>query len=183
MSFLGGRLAGVEGAYFFQETKHAVGRLVQNNKKLPVSASKAASSVEQEGQADVLPEVLRHSLPSKVFHQQPSDSSLSRSSKWVLQTDPKATFTPSSNDMNPLRAYLSLPQVTFGPKRSALSFFSCLVDEKLWGKCWNRTRVFEILGPTRQRTLFPTEGLHFPAPGHFWTQIVCFFYCLVPEEM
>lgn len=82
-----------------------------------MSASKAASSAEHEGQADVLPEVLRHSLPSKIFHQQPSDSSLSSASKWVLHSDPKATSTPSSNDMNPLRAYLSLPQVTFGPKR------------------------------------------------------------------
>ncbi|CBI28845.3 uncharacterized protein LOC100263749 [Vitis vinifera] len=117
MSFLRGRLAGAEGAYFYQETKHAVARLVQNNRNLPVSASKAASSAEHEGQADVLPEVLRHSLPSKIFHQQPLDSSLSSASKWVLHSDPKATSTPSSNDMNPLRAYLSLPQVTFGPKR------------------------------------------------------------------
>ncbi|KAJ9686490.1 hypothetical protein PVL29_015409 [Vitis rotundifolia] len=106
MSFLRGRLAAAEGAYFYQETKHAVGRLVQNSRNLP-----------HEGQADVLPEVLRHSLPSKIFHQQPSDSSLSSASKWVLHSDPKATSTPSSNDMNPLRAYLSLPQVTFGPKR------------------------------------------------------------------
>ena len=126
MSFLKGRLAGAEGAYFYQETKHAVARLVQNNRNLPVSASKAASSAEHEGQADVLPEVLRHSLPSKIFHQQPLDSSLSSASKWVLHSDPKATSTPSSNDMNPLRAYLSLPQVTFGPKGSV---FFCSVAE------------------------------------------------------
>ncbi|RVW97407.1 hypothetical protein CK203_026320 [Vitis vinifera] len=140
MSFLRGRLAGAEGAYFYQETKHAVARLVQNNRNLPVSASKAASSAEHEGQADVLPEVLRHSLPSKIFHQQPLDSSLSSASKWVLHSDPKATSTPSSNDMNPLRAYLSLPQE------------------------WKE--VFEILGPTKQRTLCPTEarGLAFPCP-------------------
>lgn len=125
MSFLGARLLGKEGSYFYQETKHAVGRLVQNNKKLPESAAtKAGSSADKEGQADVLPEVLRHSLPSKIFHQQPSNSSLSRASKWVLHSDPKASSpTPSSNDMNPLRAYLSLPQVTFGPKRSV--FPSC----------------------------------------------------------
>lgn len=166
MSFLRGRLAGAEGAYFYQETKHAVARLVQNNRNLPVSASKAASSAEHEGQADVLPEVLRHSLPSKIFHQQPSDSSLSSASKWVLHSDPKATSTPSSNDMNPLRAYLSLPQVTFGPKRSVFFFLSCLVAEKLWGKCRNGKRFFEILGPTKQRTLCPTEarGLAFPCP-------------------
>ncbi|XP_010252511.1 PREDICTED: uncharacterized protein LOC104594079 isoform X2 [Nelumbo nucifera] len=118
MSFLAGRLAGTEGAYFLQESKYAVGRLVQK-KKLPSSPSEAhpkSSPLEDEAQADVLPEVLRHSLPSKIF-EQPLDSSLSTASKWVLPADPNKAASVSADAMNPLRAYLSMPQVTFGAKR------------------------------------------------------------------
>uniref|UniRef100_A0A5B7ATX2 Uncharacterized protein n=1 Tax=Davidia involucrata TaxID=16924 RepID=A0A5B7ATX2_DAVIN len=119
MSFLAGRLAGTEGAYFLQESKHAVSRLIQKNKtKLPSpqSPSNASSSIENEAQADILPEVLRHSLPSKIF-QPPPDSSLSTASRWVLHSDPNNVSSVSPAALNPLRAYVSLPQVTFGPKR------------------------------------------------------------------
>ncbi|KAM1411600.1 hypothetical protein COP1_024269 [Malus domestica] len=119
MSFLAGRLAGKEGAYFLQESKQAVGRLVSQKKKLPSSPSEASSAAtEHESQADVLPEVLRHSLPSKIFHQ-PSEttSSLDTASKWVLESDSKNGHFVSAEALKPLRAYLSLPQVTFGPKR------------------------------------------------------------------
>ncbi|KAA8524731.1 hypothetical protein F0562_011154 [Nyssa sinensis] len=119
MSFLPGRLAGTEGAYFLQESKQAVSRLVQKNKtKLPSSSSPSndSSLIENEAQADILPEVLRHSLPPKIF-QPLSDSSLSTASKWVLYTDPKKISSVSQDALNPLRAYLSLPQVTFGPRR------------------------------------------------------------------
>ncbi|PQM38030.1 uncharacterized protein Pyn_13245 [Prunus yedoensis var. nudiflora] len=122
MSFLAGRLAGKEAAYFFQESKQAVGRLASQKtptqKKLPSPPSEASSATEQEAQADVLPEVLRHSLPSKIFHQ-PSEmtSSLDTGSKWVIQSDPEGRYFVSAEALNPLRAYLSLPQVTFGPKR------------------------------------------------------------------
>ncbi|KAM5580575.1 hypothetical protein ABKV19_010027 [Rosa sericea] len=116
MSFLAGRLAGKEGAYFFQESKQAVSRLVSQkgpaHKKLPSAAT------EHESQADVLPEVLRHSLPSGILHQQPETaSSLDTASKWVLKSDSKNPFSISSQTLNPLRDYVSLPQVTFGPKR------------------------------------------------------------------
>ncbi|XP_058220373.1 uncharacterized protein LOC131330715 [Rhododendron vialii] len=116
MSFLPGRLAGAEGAYFLQESKHAVTRLVQKAK--PNLSSRASQSPigNDEAQADVLPEVLRHSLPSKIF-QPPPDSSLSTASKWVLQSDPNNSSSVSRDVLNPLRAYVSLPQVTFGPKR------------------------------------------------------------------
>lgn len=119
MSFLAGRLAGKEGAYFFQESKQAVGRLVsQKNpaqKKLP---SSPPSATEHESQADVLPEVLRHSLPFRIFHQQAETaSSLDTASKWVLKSDSKNGNSISAQAHNPLRDYLSLPQVTFGPKR------------------------------------------------------------------
>lgn len=116
MSFLGGRLAGKEGAFFFEESKHAVTRLAQKINKNPSSSPSA--NQESAASPDVLPEILRHSLPSKIFHSPSSaDSSLSNSSKWVLPTDPNKTNSVSPDALNPLRAYVSLPQVTFGPKR------------------------------------------------------------------
>ncbi|KAJ6343371.1 hypothetical protein OIU76_005169 [Salix suchowensis] len=119
MSFLAGRLAGKEGAFFFQESKHAVNRLAEKStttvKNLPPSSS---STIEHESQADVLPEVLRHSLPGKIFGKPSEPSSLSTSSKWALRSDhPISNSTVSPDVLNPLRAYVSLPQVTFGPKR------------------------------------------------------------------
>ncbi|XVF71853.1 hypothetical protein PTKIN_Ptkin12aG0072700 [Pterospermum kingtungense] len=117
MSFLGGRLAGKEAAFFFEESKHAVNRLAEKTpKNLPPSSSNSPP-VELHAQADVLPEVLKHSLPSKIFGQPPNSSSLSKASKWSLQSDPNNASVSSPDALNPLRAYLSLPQVTFGPKR------------------------------------------------------------------
>ncbi|KAF8391592.1 hypothetical protein HHK36_023898 [Tetracentron sinense] len=137
MSFLAGRLAGAEGAYFLQESKHAVGRLLQK-KKLPSSPSASpskASLMEDESQADVLPEVLRHSLPSKIF-EQPSDSSFSIASKWVLPSDPNKASSVSPDVMNPLRSYLSLPQVTFGPKSLNLVFV-VILGNRVAGSMWD----------------------------------------------
>ncbi|KAH1081746.1 hypothetical protein J1N35_021507 [Gossypium stocksii] len=114
MSFLAGRLAGKEGAFFFQESKQAVNRLVE---KTPKNLPSNPPSLEQQTQADVLPEVLKHSLPSKIFRQPSDASSLSRSSKWALHTHPTNASSSSPDALNPLRAYVSLPQVTFGPKR------------------------------------------------------------------
>lgn len=121
MSFLAGRLAGKEGAYFFQESKHAVGRLLEKTKsEFPSSSSTTIQSSEDvtklESSADILPEVLRHSLPSKIFRPL-SDSSLCTASKWALPSDPQSSSFVSREALNPLRAYVSLPQVTFGPKR------------------------------------------------------------------
>ncbi|XP_062106053.1 uncharacterized protein LOC133817521 [Humulus lupulus] len=125
MSFLAGRLAGKEGAYFFQESKQAVSRMVANKKPSssssspPPTQSSSAPVTEREDLADVLPEVLRHSLPSKLFHQETSNStpSIYSASKWDIPSDPNARFSINAEALNPLRAYLSLPQVTFGPKR------------------------------------------------------------------
>lgn len=120
MAFLAGRLAGKEGAYFFQESKQAVGRLAQKNttQKAPSFPGNASSSIslQQGTQADVLPEVLRHSLPSKVYYQPLNSGSLS-TSKWIVQLDPSNGSSLSAEALNPLRAFLSMPQVTFGPKR------------------------------------------------------------------
>ncbi|XP_015973589.1 uncharacterized protein LOC107496776 [Arachis duranensis] len=128
MSFLGRSLAGKEAAYFFQESKQAVGKLAQKN-PLP-SKPNNLDSVEHEllgggggggsgGNADVLPEVLRHSLPSKIFRDETANSTNSSfsASKWVLHSDPKIQSFVNPDAINPLRAYVSLPQVTFGPKR------------------------------------------------------------------
>ncbi|KAF3966877.1 hypothetical protein ACB098_06G091300 [Castanea mollissima] len=121
MSFLAGRLAGKEGAYFFQETKQAVGRLAQKNstqKPSSLSGPSSSSCSQEEAKADVLPEVLRHSLPAKIYYQPLNSSSSSIStSKWVLQSDPNNASSLSAKALNPLRDYLSMPQVTFGPKR------------------------------------------------------------------
>ncbi|KAG2716941.1 hypothetical protein I3843_03G152000 [Carya illinoinensis] len=120
MSFLAGRLAGKEGAYFFQESKHAVSRLAQKNttqnNPSPLPGPSSSSATHQEAYADVLPEVLMHSLPSKIYYQSSDSSSLS-TSKWILHSDPNKRPSLSAEALNPLRAYLSLPQVTFGPKR------------------------------------------------------------------
>jgi hypothetical protein len=134
MSFLAGRLAGKEGAYFFQESKQAVSRLALKNTTQKPSSLPGPSSnaVQQEAQADVLPEVLRHSLPSKIYYQPSESSSLSTASKWVLQSDPSKGSSLSSEALNPLRAYLSLPHVTFGPKRSTFRFFLAICFSFVW---------------------------------------------------
>lgn len=119
MSFLAGRLAGKEGAYFFQESKLAVTRVAQKAELAkPTKTSPASSDLPIESAADVLPEVLRHSLPSKLYYHRPLDtSSLSTASKWSLPLDPDHVPVVSPDVLNPLRAYVSLPQVTFGPRR------------------------------------------------------------------
>ncbi|XP_061338226.1 uncharacterized protein LOC133285081 [Gastrolobium bilobum] len=117
MSFLAGRLAGKEAAYFFQESKQAVGKLAN---KIPLSKTNNLEQGQGHVHADVLPEVLRHSLPSKVFRDDTATATANSSfsaSKWVLQSDPKTQSSVSPDALNPLRAYLSFPQVTFGPKR------------------------------------------------------------------
>ncbi|KAM1809242.1 hypothetical protein ACFX12_026168 [Malus domestica] len=111
MSFLAGRLAEKEGAYFLHESKQVVGCLVSQKKKLPSSPSEVSSTAtEHESQADALPKVLRHSLPSKIFHQSfKTTSSLDTASKWALESDSKNGHFMSAEALNPLRAYISLP--------------------------------------------------------------------------
>ncbi|KAK4386267.1 hypothetical protein Sango_2497300 [Sesamum angolense] len=120
MSFLAGRLASTEGSYFLQESKQAVTRILQNQKN-SAGVVKPIAENSEISSADVLPEVLRHSLPPQIFHA-PSESltsSFSGTSKWALKPDPKGGGGSgvSADALNPLRAYVSLPQVTFGPKR------------------------------------------------------------------
>ncbi|KAL3615276.1 hypothetical protein CASFOL_040937 [Castilleja foliolosa] len=116
MSFLAGRLASTEGSYFLQESKQAVTRLARtqkNNKQLAENNDLISNS---SSPADVLPEVLRHSLPPKIFSSEElSSSSFSNASKWALERDSVSRVSPHA--MNPLSAYVSLPQVSFGAKR------------------------------------------------------------------
>lgn len=121
MSFLAGRMAGKEAAYFFEESKHAVGRMIVKNKtpKTTTTTNPNSNISNSDSNADILPEVLRHSLPSKLFRSElPSDSSLSTSAKWAIRNSSNSPPHSVSPDvLNPLRGFLSLPQVTFGPKR------------------------------------------------------------------
>ena len=79
MSFLAGRLAAQEGAYFLQESKNAAGRLAQ---KLPTSAT-GPRPAPPPPSPDVLPEILRHSIPIRPTSP-PSDPSLHGSTRWAL---------------------------------------------------------------------------------------------------
>lgn len=121
MNFLAGRLAATESAYFLQESKHAVGRLSEKKKLSAPSktTSMPTKTNEEEGQGDVLHEILRHSIPIKGFHYQPTSlPSISTASKWQASPSSSSSRSPSHNAHNPLREVLCLPQVTFGPRRS-----------------------------------------------------------------
>ncbi|CAF1929214.1 unnamed protein product [Brassica oleracea] len=119
MSFLGGRVAGKEAAYFFQESKHAVNRIAEKSPPTP-TGKKLPPPSPGEIQPDVLPEILRHSLPPRLYGPPPDPSSLSQFSKWNLPSDPNAVVSISPDVLNPLRGYVSLPQVTFGRRRFEL---------------------------------------------------------------
>ncbi|KAK6142429.1 hypothetical protein DH2020_022777 [Rehmannia glutinosa] len=108
-----GRLASTEGSYFLQESKQAVARLARNQKNTK-NVVKPVAENNEISSADVLPEVLRHSLPPKIFHSPTEDSgsSFTKGSKWVLKPDPnrKGGSRVSADALNPLSAYVSLPQ-------------------------------------------------------------------------
>ncbi|KAH6764720.1 coiled-coil protein [Perilla frutescens var. hirtella] len=124
MSFLAGRSAAKEGSYFLQESKQAVARILEKHKNSATNVVKPIAEnteISSSPSPDVLPEILRHSLPSKIFSSESESlgSSLSRPSKWALKPDLNRNGGPvvSADVINPLRGYVSLPQVTFGPKR------------------------------------------------------------------
>ncbi|MQM00546.1 hypothetical protein Taro_033284 [Colocasia esculenta] len=123
MSMLGRWLAGTEGAYFLQESRNAVGRLAARKKKKEATENKvelnlgpaATGGRGEEASADVLPEILRHSIPIR-YQEEATTSSFSGGAKWTLGDDP--TWTPRVDIViNPVRDYISLPQITLGPKR------------------------------------------------------------------
>ncbi|KAM3188758.1 hypothetical protein ACQJBY_067616 [Aegilops geniculata] len=112
MSFLAGRLAAQEGAYFLQESKLAAGRLAA---KLPASA-RGPRPASPPPSPDVLPEILRHSVPIRPTPP-PADPTLYGSTRWALPPGGAEAAGVSPDVMNPLRSYVALPQATFGPKR------------------------------------------------------------------
>lgn len=116
-SILAGRSAGKEAAYFFEESKQAVSRLADKLPKNPPS-----DGVGTVVEADILPEVLQHKLPAKLYRTTPNTSAtsyLSNYGKWAISNSSNASVgvAVSPDVLNPLRSYVSLPQVTFGPKR------------------------------------------------------------------
>ncbi|KAG0470654.1 hypothetical protein HPP92_017354 [Vanilla planifolia] len=122
MSFLAGRLIAKEGSFFLQESKIAAARLAE---KLPASTGEAAAgsaAVFSEESVYVLPEILRHSIPIKANTGSTPEPSLPTSSKWLLKGSSSShTSAIPTDTLNPLRAHVSLPHVTFGPKRWTLT--------------------------------------------------------------
>lgn len=118
MSFLAGRLAGKEAAYFFQESKQAVNRIAE---KSPSAAAKPSSTqlTTPESQADVLPEVLRHSLPSYIFGKPSDPSSLSIASKWTLPSDPNKPLSVSSDALESSSSLCLFLRSHLAPKGNA----------------------------------------------------------------
>ncbi|KAL8511211.1 hypothetical protein ACS0TY_017871 [Phlomoides rotata] len=120
MSFLAGRLASAEGSYFLQESKQAIARFREKNLKNSVNIVKPIAENSEIVSSDVLPEILRHSLPPKIFSSPAySGSTFSKASKWALKPDPNIQSGSglSAEAISPLRGYVSLPQVTLGPKK------------------------------------------------------------------
>ena len=145
MSFLAGRLAGTEGAFFANQSKVAAARLREklgdvNGSPCPVPSSSDSST------ADVLPEILRHSIPLSSGNSSPSTmsghSSLVSVSTFVgaktgaAQSQSGRHRCPDVlNALNPLNALISLPRATFGPKRQVylihhIHFFNLLLVVK-----------------------------------------------------
>ncbi|XP_078443938.1 coiled-coil protein [Wolffia australiana] len=117
MSVLGRRLAAAEGAFFLQESKNAAGRLAAQKKKKPGEGPiQPPSEAATDGLSDVLPEVLRHSLPI-IADCHAAASSLADAGRWALRRGAAASPPPRAGAANPLLDYVSLPRVTLGPKR------------------------------------------------------------------
>lgn len=127
MSFLAGRLAATEGAFFSQNSKQAALALKQKLKSNPPAInphSNPAPSVTNASQADVLPEVLRHSLPigygvaaELETASTPSPSSLASSLKLTLNPRRVAKDGIRRDGVSggvAVEHFASVPQTTFG---------------------------------------------------------------------
>ncbi|KAH0455989.1 hypothetical protein IEQ34_013896 [Dendrobium chrysotoxum] len=164
MSFLAGRLAAKEGSFFLQESKLAAGRLAE---KLPPSSSgesgtNSSAAVIKEP-ANVLPEILRHSIPIKAKTTEVAEPSLSTASKWLLKDAfPSSSSSTSPDALNPLRAYVSIPQATFGPRRF-LSIVQCTMEHKL--------PLHRITKLVKFNSLIMSPAIHaFPSPLSFLSE-------------
>ncbi|XP_024361790.1 uncharacterized protein [Physcomitrium patens] len=133
MSFLAGRLAATEGAFFNQHSKQAAVALKQKLKTSTppnsVSETSNSESVLKLSRADVLPEVLRHSLPIAPTTEAlqavdvasaPARSSLATSLKSILSPRPLSqdgavrTGFPSIQVVD---HFASVPQTSLGRKK------------------------------------------------------------------
>ncbi|MCO5605315.1 hypothetical protein L7F22_059497 [Adiantum nelumboides] len=125
MSFLGRRGAALEGAFFSQTSKEAIARLrekaAKSSSPLAVeSSTNAALAPEREADADVLPEILQHSLPEQQQYDDLLPSSLSPSpSSLASLASPKSPSPVQHRRMDTTGlAFLPiLPQASFGPRR------------------------------------------------------------------
>ncbi|GLJ13046.1 hypothetical protein SUGI_0204040 [Cryptomeria japonica] len=131
MSFLAGRLAGTEGAFFANQSKIAAARLREKLGDVNASPCPVPSS-NDSSKADVLPEILRHSIPLSSGND--TASTMSRHSSLASVSAIVRGNTSSGeqlqlgrhqspdvlNAMNPLNAWISVPRATFGPKRWTL---------------------------------------------------------------
>ncbi|KAI5054618.1 hypothetical protein GOP47_0029763 [Adiantum capillus-veneris] len=124
MSFLGWRAAASEGAFFSQTTKEAIARLREKAFKSssPISAE-SSTTVPLSGikgaNADILPEILQHSLPEQhQYDPLPSSFSPSPSSLASLASVKSSSPVPHRRmDTVGLTFLPTLPQASFGPRR------------------------------------------------------------------
>jgi len=126
MSFLPARLAASEGAFFKQHSKQAALALREKLQSSAPASSKS-ETILQPSQADVLPEVLRHSLPiaptAAELHaysvtSTPARSSLAASLQSVLK--PRTDTTTLRTGIASIEAVdhlASVPQTSFGRKK------------------------------------------------------------------
>ncbi|GAB2233794.1 hypothetical protein Droror1_Dr00003023 [Drosera rotundifolia] len=119
MSVLAGRLAAKEGAYFLDQSKQAITRLAP---RATTTTTPPPATITSPPSADVLPEVLRHSLPPSIIRgggdHVAARSSISGSARWSFRVGESGVGSSVSADaLNPLRGFVAMPQVTFGPRR------------------------------------------------------------------
>lgn len=130
MSFLPGRLAASEGAFFNQHSKQVAIALREKLKiSTPNPASPKSETSLKPSQADVLPEVLRHSLPisptaaelrANISTSTPARSSLAASLKSVLKPRTVAqdgTVRTGITSIEAVDHFASVPRTSLGRKK------------------------------------------------------------------
>lgn len=124
MSFLARRVAASEGAFFSQTSKESIAKLREKaaRSSSPKCVESASVSSHEEGNADVLPEILQHSLPEQQFDGllpspfSPSPSSLAASLSSSVHSSPSSSHHRMDTN-GPLSFLPTLPQASFGPSR------------------------------------------------------------------
>eukprot|EP00250_Pteridium_aquilinum_P001418 c11613_g1_i1 orf=44-847(+) len=148
MSFLAGRLAATEGAYFSQTTKETIAKLrekaaTSSSPKVVESSSGSASlPPHNAANADVLPEILQHSLPEQQQYDgllpspfSPSPSSLAAS--FTRPANPRSSLSYIRGDTTGIAFLPSLPQASFGPRR----WKPADEEVRVWASTANEARI------------------------------------------